>query len=133
MPVYFESATQPSQQDLADLEKIYADAPSWLFAPYADATALIQHGLSQNTLVTARFNSRLLGAALLNKHSAHWLLSHVCVRELTRQRGVARRLVEEASRLAEEAGQMLQLAIPQDQAELLQLAEKHSLLIAPLA
>ena len=130
MPVYFESAIQPSAQDLADLEKIYLDAPNWLIAPFADATALIQHGLSQSTLVTARFNSRLLGAALLEKQSERWLLSHLCVRELTRNRGVARRLLQEATRLAQEAGQELQVAIPADQPELLQLASEKSLLIA---
>lgn len=130
MPVYFESAEQPSAQDLADLEKIYLDAPSWLIAPFGDATALIQHGLQQNTLVTARFNSRLLGAGLLEKQPQRWLLSHLCVRELTRNRGVARRLLQEATRLADEAGQSLQVVIPADQPELLQLAREKSLVIA---
>ncbi len=130
MPVYFESAEQPSAQDLADLEKIYLDAPSWLLLPFADAAGLIQHGLSQNTLVTARFNSRLLGAALLDKQTDRWLLSHLCVRELTRKRGVARRMLDEASRLASEAGQVLQVVIPPDQPELQQLAADKALLIA---
>ena len=130
MPVYFESATQPSAQDLADLEKIYADAPNWLLAPYADAAALLQHGLSSDTLVTGRFNSRLLGAALLEKHADRWLLSHLCVRELTRKRGVARRILQEATRLAGEAGTVLQVVIPADQAELRQLATDKSWLIA---
>jgi len=130
MPVYFESAEQPSDQDLADLEKIYLDAPDWLLLPFADAAALINHGLTHNTLVTARFNSRLLGAALLDKQTDRWLLSHLCVRELTRKRGVARRLVNEATRLAAEAGQVLQVAIPADQPELVQLASAKALLIA---
>ena len=129
MPVYFESAEQPSTQDLADLEKIYADAPSWLLPPYIDAAALLQHGLNNKTLVTGRFNSRLLGAGLLEKHSERWLLSHLCVRELTRNRGVARRIVEEASRLAQEADVVLYVVIPKDQTQLLQLAENKSLLV----
>ncbi|MDI9738631.1 acetyl-CoA sensor PanZ family protein, partial [Stutzerimonas stutzeri] len=37
MPVYVESVTQPSPQDLTDLAKIYADAPEWLLTPYASA------------------------------------------------------------------------------------------------
>ncbi len=37
MPVYFESAEQPSTQDLADLEKIYLDAPDWLITPFTNA------------------------------------------------------------------------------------------------
>lgn len=130
MPVYFENAAQPSTQDLADLEKIYADAPSWLLTPYADAAALLQQGLANDTLVVGRFNSRLLGAALLEKHTDRWLLSHLCVRELTRNRGVARRILQEASRLAGEAGTVLQVVIPADQPELRQLATDKSWVIA---
>ena len=130
MPVYFENAAQPSAQDLADLEKIYADAPNWLLTPYADAAALLQHGLASDTLVVGRFNSRLLGAALLEKHVDRWLLSHLCVRELTRNRGVAHRILQEASRLAGEAGVALQVVIPADQPELRQLATDKSWAIA---
>lgn len=130
MPVYFESAVQPSQQDLADLEKIYADAPDWLLSPYKNAADLISTGLSSNNLVTGRFNSRLLGAALLDKQAECWLLSHLCVREITRNRGVARRILEEATRLAGEAGTVLEVSIPEDQPALRQLAQKKSLLIA---
>ena len=130
MPVYFESAAQPSQQDLADLEKIYTDAPDWLLSPYKNAAELISAGLSSNSLVTGRFNSRLLGAALLEKQTERWLLSHLCVREITRKRGVARRILEEATRLADEAGTVLEVSIPEDQPALRQLAQKKSLLIA---
>ncbi len=129
MPVYFESAAQPSEQDLADLEKVYADAPSWLILPYADGTALISHGLTSNTLVTGRFNGRLLGAALLEKQADRWLLSHLCVRELTRKRGVARRILQEALRLAGEADTVLEVVIPEDQPELRKLASEKSLVI----
>ncbi|HKM37612.1 MAG TPA: acetyl-CoA sensor PanZ family protein [Thiopseudomonas sp.] len=130
MPVYFESVAQPSTQDLADLEKIYADAPHWLLEPFADGAALIEHGLGNNTLVVGRFNGRLLGAALLDKQADRWLLSYLCVRELTRNRGVARRILHEATRLAGEAGLALQVVIPADQPELLQLAHDKSLVIA---
>ena len=54
----------------------------------------------------------------------------MCVRELTRNRGVARRIVEEATRLADEAGQRLHVVIPADQPELLALARAKSLIIA---
>ena len=130
MPVYFESAEQPSTQDLADLEKIYLDAPDWLIAPFSNAAELIQQGLTDNTLVTARFNSRLLGAALLDKQAERWLLSHLCVRALTRHRGVARRLVAEATRLAAEAGCVLQVVIPASQTQITQLATTKALIIA---
>lgn len=127
MPVYFEDAVEFSAQDLTDLEKIYADAPDWLLPPYADAATLIQQGIQQQNLVVARFNSRLLGAALLNKHAKVWTLSHLCVRALTRRRGVARRLVDEAKRLAQEAQATLQIAIPSAQTEMIQLAQRKSL------
>ncbi|MDY7220209.1 acetyl-CoA sensor PanZ family protein [Denitrificimonas sp. JX-1] len=130
MPVYFESAEQPSTQDLADLEKIYADAPAWLLPPYANGNALLEQGLAQKTLVAGRFNSRLLGAALLEKQTDRWLLSHLCVRELTRNRGVARRIVQEASRLAAEAGAALEVVIPEGQQHLCDLAREKSLIIA---
>ena len=80
--------------------------------------------------MTARFNSRLLGAALLDKQAQRWLLSHLCVRALTRNRGVARRLVDEAMRLAAAAGCVLEVMIPADQPELLQLASAKGLCIA---
>lgn len=127
MPVYFEDAVEFSAQDLADLEKIYADAPDWLLPPYATGAALIQHGIQHNSLVTARFNSRLLGAALLDKQAQVWTLSHLCVRALTRQRGVARRLIEEATRTAQQAQVTLQVAIPHEQTEIIQLARDKSL------
>ena len=127
MPVYIENAAEFSQQDLADLEKIYADAPSWLLKPYADGAALIAQGIKHNTLVTARFNSRLLGAALLTKQANVWTLSHLCVRALTRQRGVARRVLEEVTRLAQEAQATVQVAIPRDQIDIIQLARDKSL------
>lgn len=132
MPVYFENADQFSPQDLADLDKIYADAPAWLIPPYANGAALIKAGISHNTLVTARFNSRLLGAALLDKHADTWTLSHLCVRALTRNRGVARRLLEEATRIAHEAQATLQVAIPPEQTELIQLARNKSLTVVSI-
>lgn len=112
MPVFIEYPTEFSQQDLADLDKIYADMPAELFAPYADAATLIKHGIANNALVTARFNSRLLGAALLNRQSTQWLLSHLCVRKITRQRGVAKRLMSELHRAAQQEQTNLTLCIP---------------------
>src|SRR5699024_2283082 len=127
MPVYFEDAVEFSAQDLADLEKIYADSPDWLLPPYADAATLIQQGIHQQNLVVARFNRRLLGAALLKKHANVWTLSHLCVYSLSRRLGLARRLVYEAQRLAQEAQAKLQIAIPSAQTEMIQLAQRKSL------
>jgi GNAT superfamily N-acetyltransferase len=112
MPVAVEILSSPSEQDHADLAKIYADAPDWLLAPYASAAELIQQGLADERLVVGRFNDRLLGAALVARLDEGWRLSHLCVRQVTRQRGVGRRLVEETARLAREAGATLRLTAP---------------------
>lgn len=127
MPVTVETIRTPSQQDLTDLAKIYADAPAWLLAPHADAESLIQAALAEGSLIAGRFNDRLLGAALLHRDASHWQLSKLCVRKVTRRRGVGRRIIDEARRLATEAGQELQLAAPADQLEVQALAARMHL------
>lgn len=112
MPVIVEAVTQPSAQDLTDLQKIYADAPDWLLPPHADAAALIDAGLASGRLIAGRFNDRLLGAAWLEPGPDGWKLSHLCVRKLTRGRGVAARLVAAARQQAAAAGQPLRLLAP---------------------
>lgn len=127
MPVIVEAVTQPSAQDRSDLEKIYADAPAWLLAPYPDAAALIDAGLAESRLLAGRFNDRLLGAAWVERKADGWQLSRLCVRKLTRGRGVGQRLLDEAQRMAVMAGQPLRLAIPADQLEVRQRAERAGL------
>lgn len=117
MPVIVETLNSPSEQDRGDLAKIYADAPDWLLPPYANATELVARGLADGLLVAGRFNDRLLGAALVVRGEQHWQLSHLCVRKVTRHRGVGRRLVEEVARLARDAGKPLHLAAPKDHLE----------------
>ena len=112
MPVYVETLTDPSTQDRIDLAKIYADAPAWLLVPHADAEALIDSSLADGSLIAGRFNDRLLGAAQLRRSADHWQLSHLCVRKVTRRRGVGKRLLDESLRLAAEAGKPLRLAAP---------------------
>ncbi|WP_312955854.1 aspartate 1-decarboxylase autocleavage activator PanM [Pseudomonas songnenensis] len=132
MPVYVESVTQPSPQDLTDLAKIYADAPEWLLTPYASAEALIAAALADGSLIAGRFNDRLLGAALLQRGDDAWRLSHLCVRKLTRKRGVGRRLLEETQRQASEAGKPLRLAAPTGHLEASALAARTHLPLDPL-
>ncbi|MCQ4348301.1 PanM family protein [Pseudomonas stutzeri] len=118
MPVIVEAVTQPSAQDRTDLEKIYADAPAWLLAPYPDAAALIDAGLAEGRLLAGRFNDRLLGAALLGEDATGCVLSHLCVRKITRGRGVAARLVAAARQRAAAAGRPLRLRGPARQLEI---------------
>ena len=100
MPIVVELITDASCQDQQDLQKIYRDAPAWLFEPFSDATQMIAQYLEEGSLIAARFNDRLLGAARLQRHQNAWRLSHLCVRNVTRRRGVAERLVSEARRMA---------------------------------
>lgn len=132
MPVYVESVTQPSPQDLTDLAKIYADAPEWLLTPYASADALIAAALADGSLIAGRFNDRLLGAALLQRGDQAWRLSHLCVRKVTRKRGVGRRLLEETQREASGAGKPLRLAAPEGHLEASALAARTHLPLDPL-
>ncbi|RJG13060.1 GNAT family N-acetyltransferase [Pseudomonas cavernicola] len=132
MPVFVEVVSAPSAQDKRDLAKIYADAPAWLLAPYRDAETLLDSAIEQGTLIAGRFNDRLLGAALVERGELHWRLSHLCVRKLTRQRGVARRLLDETQRWAAAAGKPLHLAAPQDQLECQALAARAHLPLEPL-
>ncbi|WP_137886349.1 acetyl-CoA sensor PanZ family protein [Pseudomonas sp. 2FE] len=132
MPVFVEVVSAPSAQDKSDLVKIYADAPAWLLTPYRDAETLLESAIEQGTLIAGRFNDRLLGAALLEKRDDCWRLSHLCVRTITRQRGVGRRLLDEARRLAHEAGKPLHLAAPQEQLECQALAARAHLPLEPL-
>ena len=132
MPVYVESVTQPSPQDLTDLAKIYADAPAWLLEPYANAEALIEAALADGSLIAGRFNDRLLGAALLQRSDDAWRLSHLCVRKVTRRRGVGKRILDEALRQAQEANTKLRLAAPVEHLEAQALAARAHLPLDPL-
>lgn len=114
MPVYVEVLGPTlAPQDLQDLQRIYADAPdSWQLDLQA-REQLIQQGLIHRRLLGARFNGRLLGAALMNvEEPSRCLLSYLCVRRVTRQRGVGQRLWDEASRLAEQSQRSLYLLCP---------------------
>lgn len=127
MPVLVEEINEPSSQDLSDLNKIFQDAPDWMLAPFASRQALLEAALANRQLLAGRFNDRLLGAALIEKGEQHWRLSHLCVRAVTRKRGVARRLLDEAQRLANAAGKPLHLAAPADHLESQALAAKTGL------
>lgn len=131
MPVVVQHLTQSSEQDRQDLLKIYADAPDWLLTPFVDAQELVARGLAEGKLFTGRFNDRLLGAAWIERDADNWRLSRLCVRRVTRQRGVARRLLEEAQRLAVLQGAGLTLIADSDQAEAADFARHLGLTLQP--
>lgn len=125
MPVIIEIIEYPSDQDRQDLEKIYRDAPEWMQSDSPSRQDLPQ--AAQRQLLAARFNDRLLGAAWLSRQAQGATLSHLCVRTLTRRRGVATRLLDEARRLAGGPQARLSLVAPQDTALAAILAEKYQL------
>ena len=127
MPIVVEHLEQATHQDQQDLQKIYRDAPAWLFEPFSDATQLIARCLEEGSLIAARFNDRLLGAARLQRHQNAWRLSHLCVRNITRRRGVAERLVSEARRMAQQDNAELRLQAPAGHLEAQALAAKLKL------
>ena len=124
MPIVVELLNQATYQDQQDLQKIYRDALDWLFAPFAGDTQLIEGCLQDGSLIAGRFNDRLLGAARLQRHHDAWHLSHLCVRKITRRRGVAERLVNEAQKMASQAGATLRLLAPAGHLEAQALAAK---------
>ncbi len=132
MPVYVENLSNATAQDRRDLELIYADAPEWLLTPYPHASALIDDALASQCLLVGRFNGRLLGAARLERLADRWRMTHLCVRELTRGRGVAQRLLDEAQRMAGEAKVSLVLAAIPGQTEAQRLAAHHQLSLEAL-
>lgn len=124
MPVVVEFLQSATYQDQADLQKIYRDAPSWLFTPFTDAMHLIESSLEENALVVARFNDRVVAAGRLKRHEVTWELSHLCVRSPTRRRGFAEQLISEAQKSARESGCELRLLATAAPPEVQALAAK---------
>ena len=124
MPITVETLGAATYQDQQDLLKIYRDAPDWLFKPFVDDARLLEQCLADGSLIAGRFNDRLLGAARLQRHDDVWYLSQLCVRKITRRRGVAERIVNEARALASRAGATLKLLAPAGHLEVQALAAK---------
>ncbi|HEY4466203.1 MAG TPA: aspartate 1-decarboxylase autocleavage activator PanM [Klebsiella sp.] len=76
-----------SDQDRIDLGKIW---------PQQDLAALALD--DRQRIYAARFNDRLLGAVHVTLNGVEGELSALCVREVTRRRGVGQYLVEEVLR-----------------------------------
>lgn len=103
MPVYLEHISQPTEQDWIDLDKIYSDCPQQWLSDASDIKASLQSLLDQQAwLIGGRFNSRLLGAVIAAKDGSNVTLQHLCVREITRNRGVAHQLLHHLSGWADE-------------------------------
>ncbi|SFX33286.1 acetyl-CoA sensor PanZ family protein [Marinospirillum alkaliphilum] len=106
-------ADQPAWR--CDLEKIYSEAEPMrrtldgepMDAPLFIDTAL---GLQGNWFAGALFNDHLIGAVLVSMSDEEWQLRHLCVREVTRRRGVGTRLMALVASMAREQG--LRVRVP---------------------
>ena len=109
MPVFIEHLTSLVPEDRIDIEKIRNDAPEWLPTDQSIDEWLNQPGLM---LFGARFNDRLLGAALVTETEKQWNLIWLCVRKVTRNRCVGQRVISELTRMAGESGCTLLVTLP---------------------
>lgn len=108
MPVHLEHITQPTQQDWIDLGKIYTDAPQEWLTDTRDIQASLQELLDQGEwLIAGRFNARLLGALKAEKDGNTINLRHLCVRNVTINRGVAHQMLHHMNKWADENGYIL--------------------------
>ncbi|MBC3207107.1 acetyl-CoA sensor PanZ family protein [Pseudomonas sp. SWRI111] len=133
MPIIVQTLKDATYQDQQDLQKIYRDAPQWLFAPFSAEADLIETALADGSFIAGRFNDRLLGAGRLQRHQDVWYLSHLCVRKVTRRRGVAERLVNQAQKMASQAGADLRLLAPAGHLEIEALAARLQVPLTVLA
>jgi ribosomal protein S18 acetylase RimI-like enzyme len=109
MPVILEHLTDLSADDRSDLIKLYQDYPSPPThpshvekSPDKDPQHWISNNLSNGLLLFAgRFNGRLLCAVWAKPSPSGWQLLHLCVRSVTRRRGVARQLLTLLSQYAD--------------------------------
>ena len=101
MPVYLKWLDSPSEQDRVDLNKLYADAPKdWLDgeATVAADWALANVAAGQR-MALGYFNDRIVCAACLVQQSKSssgaysYEVKQLCVRSITRNRGVAKQLL----------------------------------------
>jgi len=100
-----------------DLEKIYSEAEPLrrtLHGEVLEAPLFIDTALqdASNWFATALFNDHLIGAVLVSSLPDEWELRHLCVREVTRRRGVGSRLMALVAAKAREKG--LRLCVPDE-------------------
>lgn len=89
MKLTIERLTNLTHQDLIDLAKIW---------PEQEQTHWLQWISDGKPLFAARFNERLLGAVKVKVDGQQAELEDLCVRDVTRRRGVGLYLIEETLR-----------------------------------
>jgi len=106
MPIISTLVQNPSPQDRIDIHKIFLDYPE------AVSPADVDAWLNAGELYAASFNDRLLGACRLVSHEDRWQVDFLCVRKVTRRRGVAYKLVLDLQQLARESKRALFCHVP---------------------
>lgn len=127
MPVFVECPTQLSVQDRQDVQRIYADAPAAWQLSSEQVEPWLNAALAAKQLIVGRFNGRLLGACSLRQQGDGLYVSHLCVRAMTRKRGVGRRIWDEVLHQAATQGRALYLIQPDRPSEAQLLAPKVAL------
>lgn len=126
MPVYLEWVEQPSEQDWIDLEKLYKETPaSWFEELGVDSVqgyVAFYQGDQQDRLAAGRFNDRLISTARLKATEEGYDISQLCVRSVTRQRGVAHQMMIRLAQWADE--QACSLTVQDSASELSTLITK---------
>jgi ribosomal protein S18 acetylase RimI-like enzyme len=107
MPIISNLVQNPSPQDRIDIHKIFKDYPEAV-SP-ADVDAWLDNG----ELYAASFNDRLLGACRLVSHLDRWQVDYLCVRKVTRRRGVAYKLILDLQQLAQQSKRTLFCHVPE--------------------
>ena len=112
MPVTLQRVDQAiweaDAQVRSDLTRIYADAPTERL-PAPPEQFVDDHLAAERCFFCARFNDRLLGALAVSPDDQAWWLSHLCVRETTRRRGVGSRLLALTGEAAHADGRRLRV------------------------
>jgi len=111
VPVRLEHLTQPTPADWADLEKIHNET-----APHGLATPAALQDWCDEThwFIGGRFNDRIIGAILAERHNNTVHLSAAGVRKITQRRGVMHQLLHFVCRWANEEALTLTISDSKD-------------------
>ncbi len=99
MPVLLTVVNDKTDQACVEqLEKIYTDAQPERLAqlPNVDSAKSFVENILQSAdhdFYCGLFNERLIAALVVSKQDDYWQVSHLCVRSVTRRRGVGSRLL----------------------------------------
>lgn len=94
MPVTVAKVELKDPAQRADLEKIYADSPNWMRRDLSPEDFLEQWIVPCDAIWGGWFNGRILGAVGIRETSEGSQLIGICVRKVTRRRGVAFQMME---------------------------------------